>query len=288
MSFTLKPKRSVAKELSRVARRELDDTAEELDSSKRKGPAVHEARKSTKKVRAVLRLVRDGMGRDYRRANRRLRKISRALSALRDVDALTATVQSLHRRYPAIFTDEIQRDVVRVVSARQRVVRRELSGRVRAARRVLEATRESVPRDVRHAGHRSVVHRGLVDGYRLARRALQPLALDAPASEFHAWRRRTKNHWYHMRLFEQRHQTAAKRVVSLKQLQRWLGGAHDLELLRLALDEAPGRSANARARRITLECIDKFQEVLNRRSLTLGRRLFQRRPGLFKRSVANW
>ena len=61
---------------------------------------MHGARKDLKKTRALLRLVRPALpGKVYRRENRELRDIARALSSTRDADVLVAVVDGLHKRY---------------------------------------------------------------------------------------------------------------------------------------------------------------------------------------------
>ncbi len=61
--------------------------------------AVHEIRKSCKRVRAVLRLIRDEIGYSaYYRENRRFRDLSRLLSQTRDYEALSNSVNYLRGR----------------------------------------------------------------------------------------------------------------------------------------------------------------------------------------------
>ena len=62
---------------------------------------MHEARKATKKSRAVLRLVRDEIGsKTYARENAALRDAARRLSAPRDATVLVDAVDRLGRQVP--------------------------------------------------------------------------------------------------------------------------------------------------------------------------------------------
>ncbi|MEA2297262.1 MAG: hypothetical protein QOF77_198, partial [Solirubrobacteraceae bacterium] len=64
--------------------------------------AVHEARKSIKKTRALLRLVRPGLPkRVYRSENRTLRDAARLISGARDADVMVETVEKLAERHLA-------------------------------------------------------------------------------------------------------------------------------------------------------------------------------------------
>src|SRR5262249_59732979 len=80
MSFQLRPGEPLRKTTRRIVRKQIDAALEELTGAN-KGPrdeAVHEARKSLKRVRAVLRLVRPVIGeKAYRRENTCFRDAAR-------------------------------------------------------------------------------------------------------------------------------------------------------------------------------------------------------------------
>jgi CHAD domain-containing protein len=99
MAFRLKRRRAIAAQLRRVVRDALEEAAAHLRGSEPRDEAIHDARTAIKKVRAVLRLLRDPLGARYDRENDRLRDAGRRLSALRDADALEETLRSLHGQY---------------------------------------------------------------------------------------------------------------------------------------------------------------------------------------------
>jgi CHAD domain-containing protein len=68
--------------------------------------AIHEARKSLKRARAALRLLRDGMtDAAYRRENARLRDAGHLLTPLRDAKSLIDALDSLQKRYARKLPD---------------------------------------------------------------------------------------------------------------------------------------------------------------------------------------
>src|SRR5919109_184691 len=76
--------------IRRLSDAEGDDRAE----------AVHDARKSVKKARALLRLVRPGLDSSaYRAEMDALRDAGRLLSGTRNADVLLATIDTLAARY---------------------------------------------------------------------------------------------------------------------------------------------------------------------------------------------
>ena len=112
--------------------------------------------------------------------------------------------------------------------------------------------------------------------------------MDSDATQFHAWRRRVKDHAYHVRLFESLHPTPRARARNLKRLETWLGDDHNLALLRAAILGVPDTFGEARTTALVLGCIVKAQASLRQKALTLGRRLFGRKPAQFRRAVAEW
>jgi len=79
-SFRLKDDESVQHAVSRIARHEIDAMRAQLRAGPARREAIHEARKSSKKLRAVVRLMRDAIGeKSYRRENATLRDAVRPL-----------------------------------------------------------------------------------------------------------------------------------------------------------------------------------------------------------------
>ena len=66
MAFTLDPSRSIPKAVKKAASKQLRKSVEALTGQTELGPdeAAHDARKRTKKVRALLRLARPELGDD--------------------------------------------------------------------------------------------------------------------------------------------------------------------------------------------------------------------------------
>ena len=90
----------MARALRRVAREEAQHAIAHLTSSEDRHEAIHEARKSVKKVRALLRLLEPQLGNVARNANRRLRDLGRTMSVLRDSAAMVETFDQLAEKYP--------------------------------------------------------------------------------------------------------------------------------------------------------------------------------------------
>src|ERR671919_166855 len=87
----------------RIARGQLDLSIERLegDTHEDLGTAVHETRKSLKRLRAIARLARDELGDEtYRRENVAFRDAGRRLAGARDDQVLLETLDALTDRDP--------------------------------------------------------------------------------------------------------------------------------------------------------------------------------------------
>src|SRR5437660_1397158 len=96
MAFQLKPDQPIRKNLQRLARKQLDEVLDQLADPRSRSDAVHEARKSFKRLRAVLRLARLQIAAHvYKAENLALRDASRPLTQARDAKVLVETLDEL-------------------------------------------------------------------------------------------------------------------------------------------------------------------------------------------------
>jgi CHAD domain-containing protein len=286
MAFRLRAAKALDNQLAQIVSREMREATEAVDRS-RDEESVHEARKHIKKVRSVLHLLREPLGRDYETLNAPMRLAARRMSAIRDADALVATLKSLSGRYHDVIGPAACRKANATLKARRRQAYGGLARRpLAAARLILVHERRRVRSRVRDAASPRSLRLGITRGYRRARRAMaQAIAADTDDTLFHAWRRRVKDHWYQMRLLDGLDGRASSRVKRLGQLQDWLGDDHNLVLLRAALLAQPHQFGAARGVAAILGCIDKRLSTLRERSVERGRRLFARKPSSFQKEI---
>ena len=288
MAFALDRKGSTGRQLRKLVQKELETAIGALDSDDPDEAAIHEARKSVKKSRAVLRLLRAHLGPAYGRENRRLRDAAHLLASLRDADATTETLQALHGRYTNVVTPRIASHIDRGLRGRRRRARRRAARRVSLALSAIRRAHASAPAKVGKAGHFAAVRRGVTQAYRGARRAMEGLGPDADAAALHLWRRRVKDHWYHVRLFGRVHAAVSRRVRALERLEEWLGTDHDLAALEGLILAARDQFGAARETAIVLGCITKYQQHLRMRAIRQGKGLFAQKPRDFSRTVTGW
>jgi hypothetical protein len=128
---------------------------------------------------------------------------------------------------------------------------------------------------------------GMETAYRRGRAAMAVARRHAQPKHCHEWRKRVKDHWYHLRLLENRWNAATRaRERSLKELETYLGEHHNLEVLaaRLAAEASAGR--NPKEAELCRDLIGKLQRELRRKALALGQQLYSEPPEVFLKHLA--
>jgi CHAD domain-containing protein len=242
MSFEFKSGESVPHAVRRIARHEIEAMLIHLRAGPGRRDAVHEARKSSKKLRALVRLVRDEIGeKRYRLENGTFRDAVLPLSSVRDAEALVHSLDLLTER----FADEVRSgafgNLRKVLASRVRGMRRAPQTRtaMRHAAVVIARARSRVARwTIRQDGW-AALDPGFHRIYARAR-AARELAADDPSLEhLHEWRKRSKDHRYALELLRPIWPPVTKTFAGEgHELTDSLGDDHDLaELERFVLAE---------------------------------------------------
>ncbi|MBL9107404.1 MAG: CHAD domain-containing protein [Myxococcales bacterium] len=254
---------------------------------------VHGARKASKRVRALLRVIRAALpGPRFRAANYGLRDAARGLAAARDAAVALATFDELVPLPDAALA--AVRDGLRAAAEREPAARPDApaltsgeqgeaareDGVLVAAAAALERVRAGLGDGL--AGEEltwDVLADGLETAYRQGRLAMRA-AFTAPEDEaFHDWRKRAKDLWYQVQLVRD----ACEPVLGgleelLDELGERLGDDHDLAVL-AAQPAAAGQVELAAS-------IARRRERLRREAWDLGRKIYAERPRAFVRRVA--
>src|SRR5262249_33717150 len=97
---------SVAHGVRRLARRTLQSAAESVERHARNtDTAIHDARRALKKARALLAVVDASGGGRIGKDRKRLRKVNRRLSKLRDAEAMVEVLDHLRERAPGAMAE---------------------------------------------------------------------------------------------------------------------------------------------------------------------------------------
>jgi CHAD domain-containing protein len=285
MPYRVKRKENTGKGMRRIVREQINRARDELaQESPASGETVHQVRKRIKKLRALVRLLEPRLGHGtYRQWNRRLRNLGHALAGSRDADVMLQTLGGLERELRDSGTD-IDLSGVRVAllasQSRQesadsdratppdRAVAAELAG-LRADLRDWSLTQSGFA--VAGPGFRKIYKRG--------RKAMRQARKRPGDRQFHDWRKRVKDHWYHCRLLKYLWPEPMRtRADELKSLSELLGDDHDLAVFRQTLKTLPATTLSPSESGVLHAAIRNRQRTLRAAALKLGLRVYAEKP----------
>jgi CHAD domain-containing protein len=285
MGYRLERNESVPRALRRIAREELESAAVQLGkNAKERADGIHEARKSIKKVRAVLRLMRPELGDTYVKENIRLSRVGQRLSEFRDATAIIEIFDALLEKYRAELPLRSFKSIrQKLVARRARAERRSDAGEV--LQKTAETLRSAAVRVKRWPLEREgfqAIAPGLESIFRAGRKALARAQEQPRPENYHEWRKRVKDHWYHVRLVEDLWtDVMLGHEKSLKDLETWLGDDHNLVVLRETIQAAPDSYGTSKEVAALFDLIAKYQEELRANAVSLGQRIYEEKPRQF-------
>ncbi|MGI8594922.1 MAG: CHAD domain-containing protein [Solirubrobacteraceae bacterium] len=290
MAYRLEHQEGVSEGVHRIAEEELDAALAQLREELAENPvtAVHEARKSLKKERALLRLVRGSISkRVYREENVRLREAGRRLSSLRDAQVAVQTVDGLADRYAGQLSKAAFKRVREAVGAGEPAGDGEAPMEAAAASTAadVEQAREVLERWAGQADGWEALEPGLARAYGDGRDAFALARRDPTDEHLHEWRKRVKDLWYHQRLLRPLWSGMMEsQAHELGELSDLLGDDQDLANLGATVrsDESVSASIATDLDPI-LELIERRRGELLPAALVLGRRVYAERPKAYVR-----
>lgn len=239
---------------------------------------AHEARRSLKRARAALRLVRPAFaGTPSAGKDALLRDCARSVAPVRDADVLLETFARLRKRFERTRPVEELAPIAQFLQGRRDAATTNVSALARAAD-TLRAFDDSFLMRTRHPVDAVTLEKGMRAIYRRGRKA-HARACDAPtAASLHRWRKQAK---YFADAVDALGDAATirqfKRASLARQIAGWLGENHDLAMLADVVREH-GDMLSPPARQALRRLLDSRQRKLCRRALRAGRRLYRAKP----------
>jgi CHAD domain-containing protein len=234
MPFYFKRKESVAKAVRRLCCERVDEA---LKCLRRENhfDGVHDVRREIKKLRAILRLVRDEIGKKvYRRNTDILREAAECLTAMRDaqvkLNALEELARHFRRQLRAKSFPEIKNALRQNCRAEERKLLKNDS--IRAVKKILQKFEKRVGDLQIESNGWPAIGSGLRKIYGRGREAFKAAHGEPSPENFHEWRKRVKDLWIHLRLLCPANPEKLRMMTDeLESLGNFLGDDHDLFLL---------------------------------------------------------
>lgn len=256
--------------------------------------AVHESRKSIKRVRALLRLVRGEIpDRIYEFESRSLRDTARWLSKVRSARGVVNAALSIHDLYTDLLADgtfgelmarlERRRDVVELNAVEDpNIVGRVMRSLERAYHRYGSWPTDADAREIYGLGIRDeydAISPGLTRTYSLGRQTMVTAYRRGGVGDFHVWRRRAKDLRHQMEFLAPLWpEVVVGTAMTLERLGNILGEDNDLaelqELLRRRDDLCPNPQERSLFRALAAQRRSELQLAAE----LLGRRVYAEEP----------
>jgi len=247
MPFHIRPDVDFTKDFRDAACSELQQAITTIEQQPEgMDEAIHDFRKSLKKVRSLYRLVSRRVPDFQKHENTRLRDAARSLSAIRDAAALIGTVEYLKRRARSAEEAEALGRIVSILEARRDWMAEAESGVGQKLLEAVDTLKDAIAAldAVSFSRSRKKVTRLIGKGWRrTARRARAAIAKchdEASADAFHDLRKRTQDYRAYHGLLTPLWPAAMKaRRAEAKKLVDILGHVHDLAVLSELVEAEP-------------------------------------------------
>lgn len=279
MVVQLRRKESIAHGAKRLIRKELAQgrcelTSQELGDDDR----IHEFRRHLKRVRAILRLIRDGLGNQaYRSEDHRFSLLARQFSSVRDARACLDAFDSLGSSAEQSMSDS-ERSGLRSL----------LQVRLEHERQIVAERYQKASRDLRSARHRvtgwkieltddELVARGFGRVYAAGRQALKGVQEHPDRLSLHTLR---KEATYLRNIVEILSPNRVSRLqetfAGLKSLAADAGKCLDLQLLKSVLLQATVQASNGVAAETILRRIEERHKELMAKVMVEAKEIYRR------------
>jgi CHAD domain-containing protein len=251
---------------------------------------VHEARKALKRLRALVRLLRPGIGRKvYRRHNELWRDAARRLSGGRDAHVLLELFAALAKDLPSAARKDLK-PFGQALESRGNELDTELQagGVLAEADEALAGAEEGLEALAPRGLGREALLEGLEAAYRRCRRALAEAAREGTEEALHEWRKTAKYARHHVEVL----QPAAPQLLGTleklwHELTDALGEHNDLAVLGRELEAYAAADEVAEALAELRHRMRERQQKLRGQGFELGRQLLAEKPAAYRTRLAS-
>lgn len=288
MAFRFRLDEPIEKGFRRIGVEQIERARRQLAAGTDPASEVHEARKCMKRIRALLRLGRVGLGETvYRSENAHFRAIAASLASARDDHVLLETIVKLIAETESQTAAAALNRLKEAVTAR----RATQSADTAAGRAEADAALERAGRRFRRLDIApdtfATLEQGLVRNYRKGIERRDVAYAENTDEAFHGWRKCVQTHWRHLALLSRAWPALlGAHIEAGRILAQLLGDDHDLSLLRhemAALE--PGTLSPPDVHRIE-DLIAARQKALRRAARPKADLIFAERPKAHGRRIA--
>src|SRR6266496_1155676 len=283
MDYRLREHEGLSDATKRIVLEQIDKALDHLKPTVRnKDEAIHEARVCIKRIRSLLRFMRESLGDEtYDAENTTYRDAARLLSKVRDSAAMLEIVDKLIQH----FSDQLSNDAFAGVRAPllhskksgqqdRKSAMTKVARSLRQARERVQNWPEVDPQQALAKGLKRVFKQG---------RATFASAYDQPSVEtFHEWRKQVKHLLYQTQVLRPLWLPVMEALAAeLKTLGKYLNEDHDLAILREKVLEQLDEADNRTEIEALVALLDQRRKELQLIARILGTRIYAEKPRAF-------
>lgn len=292
MGYRLIPGEDLRESVRQAADEQIGRSLSKFSRKSKEGNAVHETRKSLKRLRALLHLVKPGMQKsDFQRDEARLKQIAKSLSGVRDIQAMLETVAKLEAYDDAVGYGPTAQALRKHLEAKRDEAEKKLNGSSAAqTRKLLKEARQAFQEIDLKSNDFTAPAKTIERDYRKAKKAFH-LAYETGADEaFHDWRKYVQRHWRQLLLVTPCWPKALRpHTILARDLSDALGEDHDLFVLSGFILSSKVKFGSRNETKTYLALCKRRQDELRILARDMGVRLFAEKPSsLAARLTAYW
>ena len=299
VSFELKEKEFLTKAAKRCLKEEADAAlhflkeAQKSKKTSEQDDLIHEIRKSLKKVRAVLRLIRSEIGEAvYKNENTLIRDAGRKISKIRDSHVLVETLVGLGKENKEIKRVKAYKNIHDHLLRSRNAARHEIFLNPDVLKSVCSAICEFKVRVEKWKLPRNnwgSIQTNVRDIYKAGRKALKAAMKDPSVEKLHELRKQVKYLRHILEVFEPVWPALLKNVEKeTHRLADLLGEDHDLAILKqTVLDQVKECDLGPQSRVLSRQ-IEPKRKALETKAISLAKRVYTDRPKEFVNQLKSY
>lgn len=275
--------RRILLEQGRTLIRSLDKV--EVDRVK----AIHEARKSCKRSRSILRLLSKHAKARCQEENGVFREVARALSPYRDADVRLRTLDLIEKRYEGDATELAPLRELLAEKPDATVPWALPTAVERARQSAVEARERLRMMELPAITSFEFVETGLKRSYKRGRQAMKASLKSGDDEAVHEWRKRVKDLDYQLQTLRPLWPPVLKGFhKELDELADVLGEHNDNVVLLRDLRERAPELMSAKAMRTFTKTVEEMNVEIRARAEEIGQRLYAEKPKAFLKRLGTY
>ena len=286
MGYVFQEHETVSDGVKRIALEQLDKVVQYTKSGeKNRDEAIHDARVSLKKLRALLRLVQVKSNAHVLTQERVCyRNAARRMSEVRDTTAIIEAFDKLTKHYADQLAPEAFSELRKPFLRTQKRQQGNKSKALADVARMLKSARQRVNDWPIDDDGFPVLRSGFKRVYRKGRATMVRSQSKPSVENLHEWRKRVKDLGYQIRLLRPIWEGMFDALANeFEKLADYLSDDHDLALLRQRMVQNPSEGRTTVKTLVAL--IDQRREELQVEAKRLGIRMYAEKPSALVRRI---